>query len=398
MEKNRTPEDIARDETFWFPVQQAFNVDPGTINLNNATVSPSPVVVEESMRRYLELSNLNPPATMWGLLGEITEGTRKLMARTFGSAAEEIAFTRNSSEAIEICQFGFDFEPGDEVLTTTQGYGRFTMTFEQRERRDGIVLKQFDIPAPIEDPSRVVELFDEQIGEKTKLILVSHMTSETGQILPVREIVNLGRKNDIPVVVDGAQSFGHISFKRDDLECDYFGSSLHKWLHAPWGSGLLYVKKSEIASIWPLFGCPAEMDEDIRKFEFVGTVPMANRAAIGDALSFYLSMGPENKEARLRYLKDRWAREIAKHDRTHFYTSLDRELSCGIALVSVDGIDCGALSRYLWDSAHISSIHIKKEKYEGLRFSPSIYTRLDQVDTLTELLDSAIRHGVPEAT
>ena len=395
MQSQRTPKEIAADETFWFSVQQAFKVDPGVINLNNATVSPSPMIVEESMRRYLELSNLNPPAMMWGVLGQVTEGAKKLMARTFGCDPGEVAFTRNSSEAIEICQFGFDLEPGDEVLTTTQDYGRFVMTFQQRERRDGIVLKLFSIPAPIENPDEVVDLFEENITARTKMILVSHMTSETGQILPVRDIVRMARKKNIPVIVDGAQSFGHIAFTNEDLECDYFGSSLHKWLHAPWGSGLLYVRKSEISSIWPLYGCPAEMDDDIGKFEFVGTVPMANRAAIGDALSFYLSIGPKNKEERLRYLKDRWAEPLAGYDNVRFYTSLDPSLSCGIALVRIEGVDCGKLSKYLGEKANISSIHIKKNEYEGLRFSPSIYTRLDQIDTFAELMDSAARHGIP---
>jgi selenocysteine lyase/cysteine desulfurase len=388
------PGEAAADELLWREVQQAFAVDRSLINLNNGGVSPSPVVVEEAMRRYLEFSNLAPVRTMWVVLEPERETVRSAMARAFGCEAEEIALTRNTSEGLETVQLGLDLERGDEVLCTTQDYPRMITTFKQRERRDGIVLKQFPIPTPCEDPAEVVRRYEAAITARTKLILVSHMVFLTGQVLPVREVARLGRSRGIPVAVDGAHSFAHLAFTQGDLECDYFATSLHKWLHAPHGTGMLFVRRDQIAGVWPLMAAPAEKDKDIRKFEEIGTHAAAPCLAVGAALAFWQGIGPKRKEARLRYLRDRWARRLASRDKIRLHTSLKPELSCGLGLVQIDGVDSGKLADQLWKEHRIIVAAIKHAEFEGVRVAPSVYTTLDEIDRFCDVMEGLARSGL----
>ena len=255
-----SPADMAADEAFWGEVARAFTVDRTLVNLNNGGVSPSPTFVQDAMKRHLDYSNEAPTYTMWKILEPQREGVRARMARQWGVDAGEVAFTRNASEGLQICQFGYDLAPGDEVLTTTQDYGRMLTTFRQRERREGIVMRQIKVPVPAEDPAEVVRLFEEAITPKTRLILMCHMINLTGQILPVRDIVRMAKGYDIPVIIDGAHAMAHFPFKLSDLECDNYSTSLHKWLFAPHGTGLLYVRRENIPGIWPLMAAPDRMD------------------------------------------------------------------------------------------------------------------------------------------
>jgi len=276
---------LAADESFWFEVQQAFTADRSLVNLNSGGVSPSPAVVQEAMKRHLDYSNTVPPFTMWRILEPQREPVRRRLGRNFGCDPEEIALTRNASEGLQICQLGMDLERGDEVLTTTQDYGRMITTFKQRERREGIRLVQFQVPIPAEDPAEIVRLFESHITDRTRVILMCHMINITGQILPVRDVVQMARSHGIPVIVDGAHSFAHFEFTHQDLDCDYYATSLHKWLFAPHGTGMLYVRKDKIADLWPMMAAPEGMDDDIRKYEEIGTHPAANYLAIAEAHS-----------------------------------------------------------------------------------------------------------------
>jgi len=306
-----------------------------------------------------------------------------------------VAFTRNASEGLQICQFGFDLEPGDEVLTTTQDYPRMITTFRQRERREGIVMRQIRIPIPAEDPREIVRLFEEAITPRTRLILMSHMINITGQILPVREVVAMARRRGIPVIVDGAHALAHFDFRISDLDCDYYATSLHKWLFAPHGTGLLYVRRDKISGLWPLMAAPDRMDDDIRKFEEIGTHPAANHIAIGEALTFHQGIGGKRKEARLRYLRDYWARRLLEHDRVRLHTSLKPEFSCAIATVQVEGLDSAELNAWLWRQHRIIAVAIRHPEFEGIRVSPSVYTTLEELDRFVDAMEYAIRNGLP---
>jgi len=390
-------EEVAGDETFWAEIQRAFVVDRTVINLNNGGVSPSPAAVQEAQRRYQEYSNAAPAYTMWRVLEPQRETVRENLARFFGCDPEEVALTRNTSEGLETCQFGFDLKAGDEVLTSNQDYPRMITTFKQRERREGIVLKQISLPTPAEDPEQVVRAFEAAITPKTRLILVSHMIFLTGQVLPVRQVVAMGRRRRIPVLVDGAHTFAHLAFTQADLDCDYYATSLHKWLFAPHGTGMLYVRREKICGLWPLMAAPPELDGNIRKFEEIGTHPAAPYLAIGEALAFTTGIGPRRKEARLRYLRDRWATCLSRHARVRLHTSLKPGLSCGLALVQLEGVDSGRLADHLWAKHRIIVAAIKHDEFEGIRVAPSVYTTPDEIDQFCEAIEAVLEKGLPTA-
>ncbi len=391
-----TPREIARDESFWREIQQAFTVDRSLVNLNNGGVSPAPASVQAAMKRYLDYSNEAPVYTMWRILEPQLEGVRQRIARNFGCDAEEIAFTRNASEGLQICQLGIDLKRGDEVLTTTHDYGRMITTFKQRERREGIVMHQFPIPIPSEDPEEIVRLFERNITPRTKMILMCHIVNITGQILNVKGVVRMARKYDIPVIVDGAHSFAHWEFTHEDLDCDYYATSLHKWLFAPHGTGMLYVRKNKIKDLWPMMAAAESQDDNIRKFEEIGTHPAANHNAIADALTFHEGIGAKNKEERLRYLMEYWAKPLLEHDLVVLHTSLKPEFSCGIGVVQVKGIDSGKIGCYLWDQHRIIVTPIKHADFEGLRITPNVYTTLEELDRFIDAMEHVIQSGLPE--
>jgi selenocysteine lyase/cysteine desulfurase len=392
---DRLPESVAADEDFWFAVQQAFTVNRTLIHLNNGGVCPSPKVVQDAMQRYLDYSNQATSYHMWGHLEPEVEGVRIGLARAFGCDPEEMAITRNASEALEICQFGLDLESGDEVLTTGQDYPRMLTTWEQRVRRDGIVIKKVTFPAPPPSMQYLIDQLESGITPRTKAILFCHITNLSGQIFPVREICRMARDRGIETIVDGAHAFAHFPFQRDDLECDYYGTSLHKWLLAPHGTGFLYVKRDKIEKLWPLMAAPESMNTNIRKFEEIGTHPAANHNAIAEALTFHNGIGVERKAARLRYLRDRWMRRLEGQPGVMLHTSFDPAMSCGLANVGIEGIRPGDLSAHLWNSNKIIVTPIGHEACPGIRVTPNVYTTLDEIDRFAEVMEDVIRNGIP---
>ena len=389
-----SPDRIAENEDYWREIQQAFTVDRSLINLNNGGVSPSPRVVQDAMRRYLEFSNNAPTITMWQILEPEIEGVRRRLAAAFGCDPEEMAITRNASEALEICIFGLDLKPGDEVLTTNQDYPRMLTSWRQRERRDGIKLRTFPFPVPPPSMDDLYERFERAITPRTKVILVCHITNLTGQIFPIKRICQLGRERGIEVIVDGAHAFAHFPFKHSDLDCDYYGTSLHKWLLAPHGTGFLYVRKSKIGKLWPLMAADKKQDEDIRKFEEIGTHPAANHNAISEALTFQEGIGMERKAARLRFLKDRWARRLEQVKGVRILTPFDPQQSCGLANFSVEGVDHGKLGGILWEKYRIICTPIGHEDVKGIRVTPNVYTTLSDIDTFCDAVEKIIRSGL----
>lgn len=388
-------EEIAQDEDFWVHVQHAFTVDRSVLNLNNGGVCPATAAVQDAQKRYLDFSNTTPVYSMWRVLEPQRETVRKKLARVFGCDPEEIALTRNASEGLQILQFGFDLNRGDEVLTTNQDYPRMITTWKQRERRTGVVLKQFSIPVPAEDEDEIVARFERNITPRTKLILMCHMINLTGQVLPVKKISQMARRKGIPVLVDGAHTFAHLDFKQEDLDCDFFATSLHKWLFAPHGTGMLYVRRDRIKDIWPLMAASEKMDEDIRKFEEIGTHPAAPYLAIGEAVTFHEAIGGTRKEARLRYLRDYWAKQVTSNPKVVLNTSLDPRFSCGLANMRIEGVDSGELNSYLWSEHRILVTTIKHEEFEGIRVTPSVYTTLPELDRFCSVIDQVAKNGLP---
>jgi selenocysteine lyase/cysteine desulfurase len=386
---------VAEDEAYWSTIQRAFDADRTMVNLNNGGVSPSPSHVLEAMIRDLRFSNELPVHHMWSVLEPRIESVRRDVARDFGCDPEELAITRNASEAQEIMILGLDLRRGDEVIVTNQNYPRMLTAWRQRVRRDGIVLREISFPVPPASMQQVVDRFREAITPRTKVIEVTHITNLTGQIMPVRELVELARPLGIQVFVDGAHAYAHFPFTRDDLGCDYYGTSLHKWLLAPVGTGFLYVRRERIKALWPLMAAPPEMDENIRKYEEIGTHPAANHNAISAALAFHRAIGSERKIARLRYLRDRWAKRlVAESDRVKVLTPLDSPYAGAIGFFTVAGMDTDKLYGWLIEKNKIVTTPITHPEFKGIRITPNVYTTLDEVDLFAEKVLEAVKKGV----
>lgn len=388
----------ADDERYWGEIQRAFDNDRTMINLNSGGVCPTPTHVLDQMIRDLRFSNELPVNHMWSVLEPRIESVRRDLAEDFGCDPEEMAITRNASEANETMIFGLDLARGDEVIVTNQNYGRMLTSWDQRVRRDGIVVKPISFKVPPPSQEYLVEQFRAAITPRTKVIEVTHITNLTGQIMPVKEIVDLARPLGIQVFVDGAHAYAHFPFKLADLGCDYYGTSLHKWLLAPIGTGFLFVRKNRQKALWPLMAAPKEMDENIRKYEEIGTHPAANHNAISVALTFHRSIGAERKIARLRYLRDRWAKRLlAESARINVPTPLDSPHAGAIALVGVAGLDVGKLHAWLLGTHRIQTVAIVHPEFSGLRITPNVFTTIDEVDRFADRILEAVRKGLPNA-
>lgn len=379
--------DAARDEDFWLTVQQAFAVDRTMVNLNNGGVSPSPRTVQDAMRRYTEQANGIPAYELWHHQEPKVETVRDGLASIFSVGSEEVAVTRNASESLQSLQMGLPMERGDEVVTTTQDYPRMLTAWDQRVRRDGIVVKKVKFPVPLMNSQDAVDAIAAAITPRTKVIHISHVVFLTGQIMPVRAICRLAKERGVLCFVDGAHSFAHFPFTQKDLECEFFGTSLHKWFVGPIGTGMLYVKKERIPSIWPLMAAPKEQDANIRKFEEIGTHPAAIHNALIESVTFHRALGVERKAARLRYLNSIWTDRLESVDSVRFLTNIkDDANQCGLRLVHIEGTDPGKLSAYLLDKHRIFTVAIVHDEFKGLRIAPSVYTTTSEIERFADAM------------
>jgi len=390
-----SPETAAQDEDFWFRIRDSFTIDRNSVNLNSGSVSPAPRTVQTAMHQYWDITNMSPSYYVDEMLGPRVEVVRRRLAGAFGCDPEEMAITRNTSESMEIVQLGLDLKRGDEVLTTTQDYPRMLTAWRQREARDGIVVKTVSFPTPPEGPDAIVSSLERAITPRTRVILICHVTYTTGQIFPVKAICAMARERGIETLVDGAHGFAHFPFTRDDLDCDYYATSLHKWLYAPVGTGFLYVRRDKIRDLWPLMAAPLSMRDDIRKFEEIGTHPIAIKGAITEALTFHDGIGAERKAARLRFLRRRWSDLVRDLPGVRVLNSDDPRESCGIGAVSLEGVDASELTDHLERKYRI---HVRPRVVEGelncIRVTPNVFTTLEEVDFFAEAIEEIARRGL----
>jgi selenocysteine lyase/cysteine desulfurase len=384
------PEDLAGDEEYWKKIRAAYSRDPKLLNLNNGGVAPSPNSVLEAEIEAIRYSNQLPAYRMWHDLEPGIEDVRKKLGQMWGADPECIAITRNASESLQIAQFGLDLQPGDEVLTTSQDYPRMITTWQQRERREKIVLKQLNYDVPAHNPADLVRLFEQGITPRTRVIHVSQVVFMTGQIMPVKEICALARARGIASIVDGAHAFAHVPFQFSDCDCDFYGASLHKWLSAPIGTGMLYVRKDRIEKHWALMAAPPSMDKNIRKFEEIGTHPAAMHNATLQALEFHGQMGAERKFARLRYLKNRWAERLSKVPGAKMLVELSPDHSGAFGTIHFDAIEPSKLSEALLSKYNIFVVPIKGPGFDGIRVSANVYTSPEEIDQFCAAVEAIV--------
>lgn len=379
-----TPDELASDEDFWYYIQQSFTVSPSIINLNNGGVSPAPKTVQDAMKRLYDLSNEAPTYYMWRIIDAGREPLRNSLAQVAGCNTEEIAINRNASEGMETIIFGLQLKEGDEVVLCKQDYPNIINAWKQREIRDKIKLVWVNLELPSENEAYLVKQFTSAFTTKTKVVNVTHIINWNGQILPVRKIADEAHKKGIEVVVDGAHSFAQFDFKIPDLGADYFATSLHKWLYAPIGSGMLYVKKEKIKNLYPLFASDEPLKDDIRKFEHLGTRPFYIEQAIGKAIDFHEMIGIERKQKRLHYLKNYWMEKVQDVKSVKLHTSMSPKWGCAIGMVSIEGKKPNELDSFLFNNYKIHTVAINWDGVVGVRVTPNVYTTTKNLDVLVE--------------
>ncbi len=383
--KHLTPEEAASDEAYWQTIQQAYTVS-GIINLNNGGVSPSPLVVQQAVERYNKMANEGPSYYMWRIMDKGREPLREKLAQLACVDHDEIAINRNATEALNTIIFGLPLQKGDEVIGTKQDYPNMVNAWKQRQLREGIRYKQISFDFPIEDDERIVAAFEEAITRKTKVLHITHVINWVGQILPVKKICEMARRKNVEVLVDGAHSFGLLDFSVKELGCDYFGTSLHKFLSAPIGSGMLWVNKEKISKIWPLLCADEPHSDNIRKFEHLGTRSFPIEQGIGEAINFHNAIGSKRKEKRIRFLKNYWAAKAQQIPGVKLHTSLLAPYACAIAGVSIQGLKLSEIDAPLFQKYKIHTTSIQWENISCVRITPHVYTTLAELDTLVEAL------------
>ncbi len=378
---------MATDEDFWYQIQQAYTVSPQIINLNNGGVSPSPTVVQNAVERYNKFANEAPSYFMWRILDQGREPLRENLAKFSGVSSEEIAINRNATEALDTVILGLPLTRGDEIVLCKYDYPNMLHAWRQRELREGIKINYVEIDLPLENNDLIVQKYVEQMTPQTKVVHITHIVNWNGQIMPVKRIADEAHKRGIEVLIDGAHSFAHLMYKIPELGGDYFGTSLHKWLSAPIGSGMLWVKKEKISKIFPLIPNDKPNSDNIRKFENLGTRPFMIEQAIGQALNFQLAIGNARKEARLQFLKTYWTKEASKITKVKLNTPLKPEYSGALSHFSIEGMEAGKIESELFAKYKIHTTPVKWEKLDGVRVTPHVYTTLQDLDRLLEAIN-----------
>ncbi len=377
---------IGPEDDFWRQIRLAYTASPTIINLNNGGVSPTPRATLDALDYYNRMCSEAPSYYMWRVLDQDREPLRENLARLAGVEADEIALNRNATEALNTIVFGLPLQAGDEVVLSRYDYPNMMNAWKQREIRDGIKLVWVDLDLPSENKDYLVKAFTSKFTAKTRLVHLTHIINWNGQILPVRAIADRAHAQGIEVLVDGAHSFALLDYRIPDLGCDYWGTSLHKWLCAPYGSGLLWVKKEKIAKLWPLLSNDQPQGDNIRKFESLGTRSFPIEMAIGYSLDLHNLIGTRRKQDRLHYLKNYWMEQVRDVPGIHLQTSLHPDWACAIGTFGLEGKKTSDLVGQLFEKWKIHTTGIEREKTNAVRVTPNVYTTTEELDKLVRAI------------
>ncbi len=377
---------LAKDEDFWAEIRGGYLLKPDYINLENGYYCFVPTETLENFISHVKEVNYQGSYYMRTVQVENKKKAAARLAEIGGCSSDEIIITRNTTESLDMIIGGLDWKPGDEAIMAEQDYGAMLDMFKLAAKRYGIVNKVISVPNLPQNDDEIVNLYASAITDKTKLIMVCHMINITGQILPVRKICDIAHSRGVQVMVDGAHTFGHFKFSIPDLNCDYYGSSLHKWLSVPLGSGLLYVKKENIGKVWPLLAPGEIREDDISRLNHIGTHPVHTDLAIFNAIDYYNMIGAERKEARLRYLQHYWTDKVRNMPHIILNTPADPARSCGIANVGIKEMKPKDLADVLYKTYRIYTVPIDGANVHGCRITPNVYTATEDLDVLVKAL------------
>ncbi|MEY4107772.1 MAG: hypothetical protein RL181_2114 [Bacteroidota bacterium] len=383
-----SPEEVAADEAFWAQVRTGYRLKPDYINLENGFYCFLPEQILENYLHHVREVNYQGSYYMRTVQWDNKRAVAAQLAELVGCSPEEMMITRNTTESLDTIIGGFPWKKGDEAVIADQDYFAMQEMFRQQTDVHGVVVKKISIPNHPSSDEEIVDLYAKAITPKTRLIMVCHMINITGQILPIRKICDMAHSKGVEVMVDGAHAVAHIAFSMRDLDCDYYGASLHKWLSAPLGAGMLFVKKDKIAQIRPLFADYGYQSGDIRRLNHTGTHPVATDLAIGNALEYLYTLGLDRKEARLRYIQQYWTSRVKDLPNIVLNTPTDPARACGIANVGIRNMKPGEMAETLLKKHRIWTVAIDGQGVQGCRITPNIYTTTKELDTFVQALKS----------
>jgi selenocysteine lyase/cysteine desulfurase len=383
---HRPADDLASDEDFWAGIRAGYRLKPDYINLENGYYNFLPEAILEKYIEHLREVNYQASYYMRTVQWDNKKKMATALAGMLGCGADELIITRNTTESLDMVIGGMHWMEGDEAVMAEQDYGAMLDMFRQVSERHGVVRKIVSVPNHPANDEEIVQLYANAITPRTKLLMVCHMINITGQILPIRKICDMAHSKGVQVLVDGAHAVAHIRFNLSDLNCDYYGASLHKWLSVPLGAGILYVRKERIGEIWPLIAEGPRAKDDISRLNHIGTHPVATDLTIADAIAFYQALGPERKEARLRYLQQYWTSRVRGLPHIMLNTPEDPARACGIANVGIKGMKPAVMAETLMKQYRIFTVAIDYAGVQGCRITPNVYTSTDELDTFVKVL------------
>lgn len=383
---NQSAAMLASDNNFWMEIRKGYRLKPDYINLENGYYCIQPTEVLEAYVQHLREINLQGAYYMRTVQNENKKKVAERLAALAGCSSDELIITRNTTESLDMIIGGTQWQVGDEAIMAEQDYGAMLDMFGQVSKRYGILNKIISIPTNPKTDEEIVALYENAISPKTKLIMVCHMINITGQILPVKKICDMAHTKGVKVMVDGAHAFAHLNFKIPDLNCDYYGCSLHKWLSAPLGAGLLYVKKEHIPNVWPLFAETEKNSNDISRLNHTGTIPVHTDLAIHNAIDYFEKLGADRKMQRLKYLQNYWRNAVKNVKNIVMYTPDDDARSCAIANVGIQNMNPAQMAEILLKKYGIYTVAIDGKGVKGCRITPNVYTSLAELDILIKAL------------
>ena len=382
---------LAGQEDFWDSIRAKYRLKPDYINLENGYYSmQSTPVLEAFVEKARHVNHEGSYYYRTRLIPDKT-AVRDKLAGLAGCTPQELIITRNTTESLDTVISGYDWKPGDEAVMADQDYGAMRDQFKLMARRYGMTPVSISVPVDPKSDDEIVSLYEKAISSRTRLLMVCHIINITGHIMPVRKIAEMAHAKGVDVMVDGAHAFAHLNYKIPDLGVDYYGASLHKWLGAPLGAGILYVKRDKIAKLWPVFGESANVaDDDIMKLNHTGTHPAHTDLAIENAIAFHQMLGAERKEARLRYLQNYWTRQVRDLPNVVMFTPSDPARSCAIANIGIKGMRARDLAKTLLEKHAIWTVGIDNPAagVNGVRVTPHVYTKPSELDVLVKAIKS----------
>jgi selenocysteine lyase/cysteine desulfurase len=379
-------EKLAGDEDFWKEIRKGYKLKPDYTNLENGYYCIQPQEILDAYMKHVNDVNLQGAYYMRTVQVDNKKRVAAKLAEVAGCAPEELVITRNTTESLDLIISGMDWKPEDEALMADQDYGAMLDMFAQVSKRFGMKNKIVQIPMHPKSDEEIVKIYENSITPNTKLLMVCHMINITGHVLPIRKICDMAHSKGVPVMVDGAHAFAHLDFKLSDLDCDYYGCSLHKWLSVPLGAGFLYVKNGNASKVWPLFAEGPKDQNDIMRLNHTGTIPVHTDLAIENAIDFYKKIGAKRKEERLRYLQNYWTKQVRTLKNVNVNTPEDQKRCCGIANVGIQGVKPADMAKKLLDKYKIYTVAIDGKGVQGCRITPNVYTTTEELDSFVKAI------------